>query len=570
MKKILLFLFSTILILSSLFFVACKNDKAWFGTYYADEDSYLEITKDCVRDEKGNENSYKLNGNVLEIDGYTRNPSFYQDYNVLSFNVTFKFYYGTINAKQGFFSQSIMPERGTIMNFNLDGTYNYVSENLSVCHSGHYRYKNSILELKGKYLTSTTSFTMYYRVLDDGTGYDIGVYVKNPTVFFGEEESIDVFTEGLEYELLNDSYAVVGFGNVADENIIIPSMFNGKEVTSIADSAFSGCDASSVSIPNTVISIGDKAFAYCENLTDMVVPHSVKTIGDNAFEKCENLISVTIGESVTTIGDEAFWNCRRLTIVKMGNGVTHIGSSAFSGCENLISITIPQSVLEIKEYAFSNCWKLIEVVNQSELNIIIGDYFTNGGVGYHAKNIISNDVESNIMFDNSYIFYNDNGNYSLLGYCGAETELILPTQINGNDYNVYQYAFSYNRKITSVTMPNCITNIGDSAFEQCTLLKEVNFGESIISIGDWAFRSYNQLTSIVIPRKVENIGYAFTACYNLENVYYCGESDEWEKISISRGEPDALLTATIYYYSETAPNTGGNYWHYVNGEITVW
>ncbi|WP_117590435.1 leucine-rich repeat domain-containing protein, partial [Flavobacterium psychrophilum] len=71
----------------------------------------------------------------------------------------------------------------------------------------------------------------------------------------------------------------------------------------------------SVTIPNSVTTIGDESFARCSGLTSVTIPNSVTTIGDEAFADCSGLTSVTIPNSVTAIGEDAFYNCSRLTTV---------------------------------------------------------------------------------------------------------------------------------------------------------------------------------------------------------------------------------------------------------------
>ena len=170
-------------------------------------------------------------------------------------------------------------------------------------------------------------------------------------------------------------------------------------VTSIGGSAFSGCTGlTSVTIPDSVTSIGDEAFNNCTRLTSITVkegnpkyssdeygvlfnkdktlliqypignkrtsytiPDSVTSIGDWAFAQCTGLTSVTIGNSVTSIGEAAFWLCTSLTSVTIGNSVTSIGSSAFSMCVSLTSVTIPDSVTSIGNGAFYFCTSLTRV-----------------------------------------------------------------------------------------------------------------------------------------------------------------------------------------------------------------
>ena len=129
-----------------------------------------------------------------------------------------------------------------------------------------------------------------------------------------------------------------------------------NSVTSIGNYTFAGCiGLTSVTIPNSVISIGKGAFRWCSGLTSVTIGNSVTTIGVEAFYKCTGLTSVTIPNSVTSIGGYAFWYCTGLTSVTIGNSVTSIGGFAFEGCCGLTSVTIGNSVTSIGESAFREC-----------------------------------------------------------------------------------------------------------------------------------------------------------------------------------------------------------------------
>ena len=126
-----------------------------------------------------------------------------------------------------------------------------------------------------------------------------------------------------------------------------------NSVTTIGNKAFSECDSlTSINIPNSVTTIGDWAFASCDSLTSINLPNSVTTIGNWAFEGCNSLTNINIPNSVTTIGNSAFNGCNSLTSINIPNSVTTIGVSAFFDCNSLISINIPNSVTTIENDAF--------------------------------------------------------------------------------------------------------------------------------------------------------------------------------------------------------------------------
>ena len=123
------------------------------------------------------------------------------------------------------------------------------------------------------------------------------------------------------------------------------------------------CYSGSVKIPSSityngisynVTRINSCAFIGCYALTSVTIPNSVTSIGASAFQAC-SVNSITIPNSVITIGDEAFYGCTGLTSAIIGNAVISIGYGAFRGCSHLTTITIPSSVTSIGDMAFYGC-----------------------------------------------------------------------------------------------------------------------------------------------------------------------------------------------------------------------
>ena len=110
-------------------------------------------------------------------------------------------------------------------------------------------------------------------------------------------------------------------------------------VTSIVTNAFRLSKMVSITIPDSVTSIGDSAFERCFSLTSITIPNSVTSIEGGAFSYCSGLTSVTIPDSVTSIGNAAFSYCSGLTSVTIPDSVTSIGSAAFENCSSLNEIT---------------------------------------------------------------------------------------------------------------------------------------------------------------------------------------------------------------------------------------
>ena len=139
----------------------------------------------------------------------------------------------------------------------------------------------------------------------------------------------------------------------------------GNTVTSLGYS-FSSCSSlTSVTISDSVTSIGNNAFRDCGGLTSITIGDGVTSIGESAFEGCTSITSVTIPDSVTSIRSYAFEGCSGLTSITIGDGVTSIDDTAFAYCSGLTSVTIPASVTSIGTGVFSVCRGLTSVTFNS-------------------------------------------------------------------------------------------------------------------------------------------------------------------------------------------------------------
>ena len=316
---------------------------------------------------------------------------------------------------------------------------------------------------------------------------------------------------------------------VGCKNTTIPN-----SVTSIGSWAFYGCSSlTSLTIPSSVTSIGSWAFRDCSGLTSLVVdknnstydsrnncnaiietstnnlivgcknttiPNSVTSIGDRAFADCSGLTSVTIGEKVTKISSSAFSGCSGLTSVtfnaekciKMGDYYDPV----FRDCTNLKSLTIGNKVTTIPDYAFKDCSGLTSVTIPNSVTSI-GDCVFSGCTGLTTMTI-PNSVTTI--------------GYSAFAGCSGLTSVTIPNSVT----SIGEYAFSGCSGLTSVTIPNSVTSIGNAAFSGCSGLTSVTIGNSVTSIGYHAFFRCSGLTSVTIGNSVTSIGYdAFYGCSGL-------------------------------------------------------
>ena len=308
------------------------------------------------------------------------------------------------------------------------------------------------------------------------------------TTLFGYIFGSDYYTGGTA------TMQYYGSGNYSYVTYYIPSSLKKVTVTggNLLYGAFYNCTGlTSVTIGNSVTSIGEYAFYGCTGLTSVTIPNSVTSIGDWAFYKCTGLTSVTIGSGVTSIGSYAFYGCTGLTSVTIPNSVTSIGRGAFDGCTGLTSITIPNSVTSIGDDAFRGCTGLTSITISDSVTSIGDDAFR-GCTALKTVNCAG----------------------TLAGWCGI-TGL-------GNLMASGRTLTINGKKVTgALVIPDGVTRIGAYAFYGCTGLTSISIPDSVTSIGDGAFYGCARLTSITIPDNVTSIGeYAFSGCAKLTSVTF--------------------------------------------------
>ena len=271
----------------------------------------------------------------------------------------------------------------------------------------------------------------------------------------------------------------------------LTSLSIGENVKHIPSSIFSGCSGLTgiLTIPDSVIVIGNYAFFGCTGLDTLVLGHSVATIGNSAFHNCTGLVgklnipnSVTeigsyafsgcgglgtliIGNSVVTIGDNSFYNCTGLSgTLKVPNSVTSIGLCSFAGCNGLDTLIIGKSVQTINYQAFGNCTGLIHVVFNADSCTTMTGFTTSNYYDRRALKGCTN---------------------------------ISSLTIGENVKNIPAYAFSDLNQITgTLIIPDSVVAIRTSAFSSCSGLTSLSLGRSVDSIGSAAFSGCTGLSSI--------------------------------------------------------------------------
>ena len=356
----------------------------------------------------------------------------------------------------------------------------------------------------------------------------------------------------------------------------------GSQLKSIGVSAFSGTTPAhpiftEIQIPDSVETIGTNAFHNCQDLESITLPASLKTIESSAFSYCRNLSEIKLPTSLTTIEISVFDGCSSLETVfydgslaqwsqiNTSNGflgdsspslvmndytaqfisvkdendpypppktvtitkytgtestvilpstinswpVTKIGEDALKDHTTITSVTIPASVTEIGSNAFAGCTNLTSVNYE-------GDW---SNLTIQSGNPAVQDAANAPLFDFEFTLDNTAAIVTNYKYNGAAADVTIPSRYQGKPVTTIGHAAFFNSAVTSVTIPDSVTSISDSAFINCPQLTNISIPNSVTYIGFSAFNSCTSLKSITLPSSLSTIqSYAFCNCGNLETI----------------------------------------------------
>ena len=194
-----------------------------------------------------------------------------------------------------------------------------------------------------------------------------------------------------------------------------------------------------------VTGIAANAFSNNTRITSITIPETVRTIGSNSFAGCTNLKTVVLPEYLDRIEDSAFYNCRMLREIEIPNTVSYIGSQAFYYCSSLQQINIPTNITTIYQATFFQCYNLKEVVIPSNVRNIQPEAF------YGCTSLEKLTLNEGLVSISSGAFYN----------CYNLVEIELPTTVN----NLTNSAFyrCTNLQTVVIKSPN-IVNISSNTF----------------------------------------------------------------------------------------------------------
>ncbi len=347
--------------------------------------------------------------------------------------------------------------------------------------------------------------------------------------------------------------------NGNDANVVIPSEIDGYSVHELVDNCFKdNTTLESVTIPSSVIWLGNSAFAGCTNLKDVNIEEGLVNIGANAFEGCgiEEIVlpstvrsmkgyifkdtplsDITMPAALEDFTEGIFYNCDSLTeidfspCVKLGT----IGSKTFQGCDNLTKITLGEKQKSIGSYALADCKSLTDYSflsqftsygNYALANMPLTEYTFPEGTVTIPREVFENTPVKKVTLPDTvktlgdYSFYCCKTLEEIVGGEGVETIGSYAFTDTGSGYiHTDESTCVHIRSLGDIGKN--VKTIGKRAFVNCMFLEEFDLSQSkLVSIGERAFANCKSLKEIVLPSTASSIELeAFLKCTSLEKAY---------------------------------------------------
>lgn len=340
-----------------------------------------------------------------------------------------------------------------------------------------------------------------------------------------EKIKLDKKQYDFTFEVIDSSVIVTGLVSSATTTLDIPQTvtLNDKTytVSAIAADAFKNKALQSVSLPDTVTTIGNGAFARCLKLRAFRIPNSVVSVGSKAFENCNQLKDVTIGIGVTTIGNHAFSGCA-VENVQILNNVKLLGQGAFKSCENLTEISFGTGLEKLDANLCNGCTSLSKVVIFDSVKTISKQAFANCGMltsvifGKGIHTIGEGAFSGCTSLDNVNI---PDSVTTIEAFAFSKCVTLTNLVISDNANKIGRGAFSGCSSLVNLIIPDSVTTIEEGAFSNCSSVLELVVPDSVNTIGKGAFNGCNKLVDISLPfvgesrdlYKHSHFGYVFGA-----------------------------------------------------------
>lgn len=268
----------------------------------------------------------------------------------------------------------------------------------------------------------------------------------------------------------------------------------------------SGKKDKSYAVPEGVVTISDRAFNSCPEISSVTLPQSVAYIGSYAFYECGKLIDIDLPKSVETIGEGAFADCSNLESIVIPDRIISVNNATFRNCYRLSSVVLPSGIVEIGDGAFEDCHRLEQISLPDDL-IVIGKW----------------------AFDNTGL-----------------SQLTLPKGLIAIGDSAFR-----NCNISALKVPDSVDYIGSGAFAECSGLVKAELPDGFSLINSETFFRCERLTEIILPDSIKMVGdSAFSNCVSLTDVNYKGTQDQWNKVVIKDNNKPLLDAAMHYKYHE--------------------
>lgn len=385
-------------------------------------------------------------------------------------------------------------------------------------------------------------------------------------------------------------------------------------VRTIGYYAFSNCKLlRTITLPDSLTVIEEGAFKGCSELASITIPEQITVIEPNAFRDCTKLREVSLHNGITSLGHYAFKNCSALVSIELPQALTEINNGVFMGCAALETVgSLPEQLASIQYFAFEGCEKLnLETVDGISY---LGHWaikcdpqlteasLREGTVGIAGMAFGNNKALQSVSLPNGLTYINA---FAFDG-CASLREITIPNRVTHIGYNAF-----FQTKITELILPDSVTHFEGgnfSGFERITAPDSLEYCGSINGysnfedvengiayFGKWCvainvetdllvFREDTlgitheailyapKKEYLILPKSLIGIEPATFDMCGFKAVFYEGSRAEWEAVEGSAPVSVLVhnLTGVLYYYSETEPQTGGLYWHYVNEIPTVW